>query len=383
MYVPTIPKLIIPAFDALRPIGWQPDWDVFHGTWGDDWFAGGSGNDVMWGSIGADHFYGGADSDTVNYSNSGYGGVSLDLGRGVGWDGLADGDTYRSVENVIGTAFDDYIAGSSSDNVIRAGNGDDRVTISDGNDTLDGGGGTDTLIGSTSKVTVDLSSGTGSNGIADGDTYSGFENVSLTGAENTVIGDGGANVLRVVGQFASIEGEAGNDTIETVAWGGSVDGGAGTDTFVLLDAGSVPQGGLPSMSGVHVDLDDGEAFVKGAGQNPVQTISNIENVLGTEGDDTFIDNADDNLFAGAGGADVFAFGHDGSGERDQIKDFQAGVDRIDLSATNVRDYEDLFNDGSRRAEQVGNDTVIFTGSDNEILLQGVNIDTLGVDDFLF
>lgn len=41
----------------------------------------------------------GADSDAVNYSNSCYGGVSLDHGRGVGWGGVAEGDTYRSVSN--------------------------------------------------------------------------------------------------------------------------------------------------------------------------------------------------------------------------------------------------------------------------------------------
>ncbi len=383
MFRPHIPKLTIPGSNQHPPIIWQPDWDLFQGTPKDDWYAGGSGNDVMLGSLGADHFYGGADSDTVNYSNSGYGGVSLDLGRGYGWAGLADGDTYRSVENVIGTAFDDYIAGSSADNYIWAGNGDDTVIITGGSDTLNGGGGTDKLVGWTDKITVNLATGTGSYGIADGDTYTGFENVSLTGTENTVIGDAGANGLRVLGEFATIDGGDGDDTLEAAAWGGSLDGGAGTDTLTLLDAGLISGIGAPSGTGVHIDLDGGEAYVKSVYHAPVQTISNIENVFGTDGDDTFIENTDDNLFAGAGGADLFVFEHNSSGQRDQIKDFQGGVDRIDLSASDVRSFNDLFNGGPRRAEQVGSDTVIFTGSDNEILLQGVTATSLTVDDFVF
>ena len=378
-----LPKVNLPAFDALKPIGWTPDWDVFHGTWGDDWFSGGSGNDVMWGSIGADHFSGGADTDTVNYSNSGYGGVSVDLGRGMGWRGLADGDTYNSVENVIGTGFDDYIAGNADDNMILAGFGDDTVVITDGSDVLNGGAGIDTLAAYTDKITVNLATGTGSYGIAEGDTYIGFENVSLGGAENTIIGDSGVNLLRALGQFSTINAGAGDDVIEAVAWGGSVDGGAGIDTLFFLDPGLVPQAGLPSQYGLHVDLDAGEAYIDSPTASPVQTLANIENVFGSENADTFIDGAGDNFYAGIGGADLFDFDHDGSGERDEIKDFQIGVDRIDLSDTNVIDFDDLKDGGNRRLEQVGNDTVIHTGNNNEILLQGVIADTLTVDDFLF
>lgn len=383
MYGQPILKVNLPAFDAIKPIGWQPDWDVFHGTWGRDVYSGGTGNDVMYGSVGADHFDGGADTDTVNYSNSGYGGVSLDLGRGMGWRGLADGDTYVSVENVIGTAFDDFIAGSNADNRILAGHGDDTVQITGGSDTLDGGAGIDTLAAYADKITVNLATGTGSYGIAEGDTYTGFENVSIGGNEITIIGDGGVNHLRAVGQLSTVSAGDGDDLIEAVAWGGSIDGGDGIDTLAFLDPGNIPLGGLPSQYGVYVDLDNGEAYTDTPTGSPIVTVANVENVVGTTNDDTFIDGDGDNFYAGDTGADLFVFEHSGSGERDEIKDFEVGIDRIDLSATDVTDYRDLMNMGPRRLEQVGNDAVIHTNNGNEIVLQGTNAAALTPDSFLF
>jgi len=51
-----------------------------------------------------------------------------------------------SIENVIGTDYDDVLIGNSLDNDISGGNGDDVMAGKDGNDTLTGGNGADSFI---------------------------------------------------------------------------------------------------------------------------------------------------------------------------------------------------------------------------------------------
>lgn len=64
-----------------------------------------------------------------------------------------------------------------------------------------------------------------------------------------------------------------------------------------------------------------------------------DRLYGFEGSDTLTDGAGrDNLIGGAGG-DVFALSADG--QADAIKDFEVGIDRIDVSAWGVSDFSDL------------------------------------------
>ena len=48
---------------------------------------------------------------------------------------MPEGDTFTSIENLSGSAFDDTLTGDTADNVLEGG---------DGADTLDGGAGADT-----------------------------------------------------------------------------------------------------------------------------------------------------------------------------------------------------------------------------------------------
>ena len=61
--------------------------------------------------------------------------------------GDAAGDSYSSIEGVIGSAFDDLLIGNNSANELRGGAGDDTLTGLLGNDRLDGGTGDDFLLG--------------------------------------------------------------------------------------------------------------------------------------------------------------------------------------------------------------------------------------------
>ncbi|MEM8644818.1 MAG: hypothetical protein AAGF86_00600 [Pseudomonadota bacterium] len=379
-----------PKIDGfLLPPIWQDDWDVFHGTFLDDEFDGGDGNDMMWGSLGADLFFGGAGSDTVNYSNQGtpsngasYKGVTVDLEGGKGYGGLAEGDRYSSVENVIGTAFNDYVVGSSAKNKILTGDGIDQVVISDGADFLDGGAGRDQLfLVWHDDVTIDLMNGRGIGGIADGDTYLNFEKAHMYGHRNTFIGSDEDEELFVRGTEYDVETNGGDDLVSIDAVvDGQIDGGAGIDTLSFF---GVPSQG-PQSAPLVFDLANGEIRHMGASQgDPKVEISNIENIYGSSHDDVIIDGRGDNEYIGGWGADVFVFDHDFRGERDVVLGISQGDYTFDLSQTPVRNYEDLIDGGPRRMEQVGADTVIYTGRDNQIKIAGIQMDDLTSDYFIF
>ena len=129
------------GFDMLKNI------ENVEGGSGDDVFIGNSGDNTFYASAGTDSFDGGAGSDTFN-ANSATAGVNVDLAAGTAQhlDGSPGLDTaLTSVENVVGSNFDDEIAGNASDNTIRAGAGNDAIFASAGADVISGGSGDDTV----------------------------------------------------------------------------------------------------------------------------------------------------------------------------------------------------------------------------------------------
>ncbi len=174
--------------------------DVFVGEIGDDTINGGNGNDTLSGSggddlliggagAGADVLDGGAGNDTAGYTSSGAG-VTVRLFDGsAGAGGDAQGDTFTSIENLSGSAFD----GTNGVNVLRGG-GSDQIFGFDGNDILDGGnnvinpmGGQDQISFDTFGVagatrgnnTLELAPGAGTNFLFD--FNSALDSIDLTG----------------------------------------------------------------------------------------------------------------------------------------------------------------------------------------------------------
>ncbi|RCW87696.1 calcium-binding protein [Phyllobacterium bourgognense] len=143
--------------------------DTIHGGLGDDKIYGEAGDDKLFGDEGNDTFYfssqynamdgGAGTADTVDYSGvENSRGTIVDLrpdanGWGHGGD-AADGDTYKFIENVVGSQFNDRIYGTGEANNISGGGGSDNLLGGGGNDVINGGAGDDQLRGGEGNDTL-------------------------------------------------------------------------------------------------------------------------------------------------------------------------------------------------------------------------------------
>lgn len=125
------------------------------GTAGDDGITGTTaadriealaGNDVLNGKQGDDLLDGGEGTDTALYQFDAAG-VTVDLAAGIATDGFGNTDTLVSIENVIGSDFNDAIKGNDQANSLTGGKGKDTLEGSSGDDTLLGGNSADRLVG--------------------------------------------------------------------------------------------------------------------------------------------------------------------------------------------------------------------------------------------
>ncbi|MEM7057939.1 MAG: hypothetical protein AAF557_10160 [Pseudomonadota bacterium] len=199
--------------------------DTLDGAGGNDSVFGGSGADVILGSAGADLNDGGSGIDTVDYSQSGTAAVTVNLETGTGSGGHAAGDTFHSIEKVIGTTSADILTGSrSSETLIGLGGGD----------TIDGGDGTDTVdySDSSAAVNVNLTRTVQYGGDANQDHLTNIEDIVGSNANDVLTGDGNNN--RIVGGAGNDElrGSNGDDILEGGEGNDSLYGGGNDDTLI-------------------------------------------------------------------------------------------------------------------------------------------------------
>ncbi len=116
--------------------------DTIKGYGGDDMLYGANGDDALIGGAGADYLSGGLGTDTASYAGA-TAAVIASLTNPAINSGDAAGDTYNSIENLIGTGFNDFLYGNAGRNSINAGAGNDVLKGYAGNDTLTGGTGND------------------------------------------------------------------------------------------------------------------------------------------------------------------------------------------------------------------------------------------------
>ena len=233
------------------------------------------------------------------------------------------------VNAFTGTRFADTIRGNDGNDVISGEEGDDDLEGGTGDDTFDYavGDGADTVSGDGNDTVPDdaVAPGTGDNLVVVGsDAADDFE-VDTIGA--------GAGTLAVDTAGTAEDATITFDTLETV----TIDAGAGADTFdvddldqvdLALDGGESTASGATAEdvdtldladvtgnptagTGVIVDLGEGEfGFADGsAGSNNIiaaNSVSNVEDVIGTAASDGIIGSADANTLAGGDGADIIS-----------------------------------------------------------------------------
>ena len=121
------------------------------GSRGDDTLMGDEQDNFFRGMDGKDKFYGREGNDTVAFGSNGGTGATVDLSdTTLGYEaegGQAGGDTFSSIENLIGSEHNDVFTGNGKRNWLSGRDGDDTLHGMAGNDSLGGGKGTDTLNG--------------------------------------------------------------------------------------------------------------------------------------------------------------------------------------------------------------------------------------------
>jgi serralysin len=120
--------------------------DRLFGQGGNDTLLGGDGVDILNGGAGADILNGGASFDYARYSDA-PAGVTARIDKPTANSGHAAGDSYVSIEGLIGSKYSDILVGNGSSNRINGGAGADRLFGCSGSDTLIGGAGADRLSG--------------------------------------------------------------------------------------------------------------------------------------------------------------------------------------------------------------------------------------------
>lgn len=132
--------------------------NILRGNGGNDKLYGLSSNDVLIGGSGRDLLSGGTGTDTASYITA-KAAVTADLQSSSGNRGEASGDTYSSIESLVGSAYGDTLRGNGASNTIKGEGGKDTLYGRNGNDVLEGGSGSDKLYGQSGKDTLNGGSG--------------------------------------------------------------------------------------------------------------------------------------------------------------------------------------------------------------------------------
>jgi Ca2+-binding RTX toxin-like protein len=328
---------VLTGFENLRGSGFA------------DILVGDTGSNVLEGGAGADTFYGGAGLDTVSYAHSAAG-VRVSLSSGS-YGNDAWGDTFNSIENLIGSDHDDVLRAGPVASTLSGGAGNDilRASISDPGDILadifDGGSGFDMVEYTNTGVGfafVDLRLGTGLVGAQD-DFFISIEGLTGTTVEDRLLGNDADNIFYGMEGNDILSGREGADILSGGAGADQLDGGAGSDiasyytgilgVSVNLTTGTASGGdaagdtltGIEGLSGSNLAKD---ILAGDAGANALRGWGGDDALTGAGGKDTLL---------GGAGADRFIYGSVsdsavGAGA-DVIHDFShAQGDRIDLSA---------------------------------------------------
>ena len=337
---------------------------------GDDYIVSGSGNDFIAGGAGTDTVYENEDSSNFTIVQDGSGGyfltdTFLDNGN-LGTDHLTGIESVKFNDQTV----DLPVYGGGANDVLTGGNGDDSIFGNGGNDKLFGLDGNDVINGGTGNDTIDGGSGN--------DTASYFDatvgvrvNLSLTGSQNTGSAGGFDKLISIENLIGSaftdtligndadnvLTGLAGNDKLDGRGGADTMIGGLGNDVYYVDNSGDVviENAGEGTLDVVKAKVSftlsanieklilDGTDDIDGTGNDLANTIvgnAGNNHLFGIDGKDLIVAGAGDDTISGGLGADILTGGTgadhflfdvlETAANKDTIKDFTGGVDKIEI-----------------------------------------------------
>lgn len=274
-------------------------------------------------------------SNTVNVTLSPYELIQIELTLDADVS-ISGDDQNQTNDSIVGGDEHDTLLGFAGNDTLKGG---------DGNDVLEGGENNDTLLGQSGNDRLD------------GDA--GSDSINAGAGEDTVFGGSGAD--KVAGGTGDdlIFGGAGNDRCYSNAGDDTLFGGANNDVL----------GG-----GTGNDALDGEAgndtLYGGGGQDTLEGDLGSDTLYGGQGSDVLNAGSGNDLLYGGAGSDTFVFAR--TGGADDVVDFDATVDNLDLTDFGFDDLADAL--GS--AAQNGDDLVFSLGGGDSLVLRDTNLSDL-------
>ena len=330
------------------------------GLGGADQLTGGSGPDRLDGGAGTDNLNGGGGADWATHTGSTPVVTSL-LPAGP----HQDGDTYTSIEGLMGGLGDDVLIGNGGANTLQGLSGSDRLVGGGGADILDG-----SFIGGPNEAFVDIASyEERSTAVVtsllpgephqDGDTYGNIDGLWGGTGDDLLTGDAAPNKLVGLAGQDILVGADGADAI----FGGLADGTPDTSKDILSYRDRAVLFPFISLNGDGEDVVTDIQGLEGSSGNDIMSGTNADDILlGGPGDDQIQPN---------GGADTV----DGGPGTDRTLFFAEGAITVNLVADTTSFGDALISiEGSDGT--VGADTFIGDGLPN--LFRGGN----GSDTFI-
>ena len=330
-------------------------------------------------------FHSGAIRDTSLSISGGHMADLLEGGNGADEIQGLDGD-----DTLSGFDGDDQLSGGSGDDTLSGGFGDDVLSGGPGADVLMGGAGSDTVTyvgnpGREDGVQVYLDGsrdGTGAD--AQGDTYSGIENVVGTAFDDTLVGNDADNILLGMAGTDTLRGGAGDDTLIGGPGNDDIYGGEGFD---LVDYSDAPSGLYAHLEAGYSGGELVGVVAHGDGADILRDVESIvgspfaDTIYGSSGADTIVgslsgDGVDS--IHGGGGFDTLDYGavkadngwFFNPGFRLEVRDFRVG-DTQNLWQMRDNRHSISLNDFTGDAYLAGEASVLISG-----LAAGINIGIL-------
>ncbi len=385
---------------------------------GNDILIGGAGDDFFKGKAGDDYIDGGAGKNRATFSDD-TAGVTVTLyGQGHAQNTGDGNDTLKNIQDISGGSGNDTITGDANANWLWGEGGNDTIVGNGGNDVIqigslgtgivgtdnvDGGGGFDTLsfddngggsLGVTFSLALQGTQQTTNEAIV---TANNFENVSGTSGNDFLTGNSGANDLYGSAGNDTLVGGAGNDLLygDKAYAGGQANGGGdgptgpvdadpgtgGDDVLIGGLGNDTLDGGEGNNTAAYTDATAGikvSLLITGAqytGVDGSDTLINIQNLTGSDYNDTLTGDSHDNILAGGAGNDLIYTG----GGNDTVTGGD-GNDTVYYNGAGTLDFQGGAGTDTLDAHLVAFDTTFVLDNDVENFVGGSGADTVSLID---